>query len=151
VEQAEAAVVLTGGPVMTLDPKGRLAVPTRHVQPLQDWCSGQLKICKHRDGCLWLFPMPVWLRFQAFVDGLPSNEDSWRRFYLGSAQSLEVDSSNRILVPPELREWAGLEREVLFMGVGAAFELWDAAAYKAREVATLAAGQPEALRKLVVR
>jgi MraZ protein len=143
-------VIFTGGPVMLMDPKGRLSVPGRHLAPLKALCEGQLTVCKHADGCLWLFPQPVWLRFQAKVLAWKGELDTWRRFYLGSANPLEVDGGGRFLLPPELREWAGLEREVVFMGVGKNFELWDSAREKAREVSTLAAGRPEAVRNLVV-
>ena len=63
----------------------------------------------------------------------------------------EIDSAARVLVPPELRSWAGLEKDVKFMGVGAHFELWDMARYEAREAEVIARGRPEALRTLVIR
>jgi MraZ protein len=147
VEQA----LFLGGPVMTMDVKGRLAVPSKHIAALTELCAGRLVVCKHNDGCLWLFPQPTWDRFAATVHAWPTEHDSWRRFYLGSANPVELDSGGRLLVPPELREWAQLEREVIFMGTGATFELWDAATYKAREVSTRAAGRPEAVRSVVVR
>ena len=54
-----------------------------------------------------------------------------------------------MLVPPELRAWAGLERDVVFMGVGDKFELWDKARYEAGEALTIAAGLPEELQNKV--
>jgi MraZ protein len=56
-----------------------------------------------------------------------------------------------VLIPPELREWAGLVEKVKFMGVGSHFELWDSARHEAREAEALAQGRPEALRNLVIR
>lgn len=140
-----------GGPVMTMDAKGRLAVPSKHLPALHELCRGQLVICKHADGCLWLFPQSVWGRYQAEVDSWDGELDAWRRFFLGSANPVEVDSGGRLLVPPELREWAQLEREVIFMGVGSTFELWDAATYNAREISVRAAGRPQAVRRVVAR
>ncbi|HLL18676.1 MAG TPA: cell division/cell wall cluster transcriptional repressor MraZ, partial [Rubrivivax sp.] len=61
------------------------------------------------------------------------------------------DSGSRVLIPPELRAWAGMEKEVKFMGVGSHFELWDMARHEAREAETLSRGRPEALRNLVIR
>jgi MraZ protein len=151
VAETSDQAVFIGGPVMTLDAKGRLAVPARHLEPLRTLCGGHMVVCKHSDGCLWLFPQPVWGRFQAQILDWPSELDTWRRFYLGSANPLEIDGSSRVLLPPELREWAGLERDVAFMGIGATFQLWDAAKERAREVTALSAGKPEAVRRMVVR
>jgi len=64
---------------------------------------------------------------------------------------VDIDSASRVLSPPELREWAGCDREVKFMGVGPHFELWDQAGYEARETAAIAAGRPEPLRNMVIR
>jgi len=82
---------------------------------------------------------------------LPAENDAWRRFFMGSATDVEIDSASRVLIPPELREWAGMEKDVKFMGMGSHFELWDKARYDAREALTLAQGRPEALRSLVIR
>jgi len=81
----------------------------------------------------------------------PTEHDAWRRLYVGSATEVEIDSGSRVLIPPELRKWACLDKEVKFMGVGSNFELWDSARYDAREVAAIAAGRPEPIRSLVVR
>jgi len=141
-----------GGPVMKMDERGRLAVPSKHLPALTELCAGKLTVCKHADGCLWLFPQPVWERYLAELDGeLDGDNDAWRRYYLGSANALEIDSGGRLLVPPELREWAQLDRDVIFMGVGRTFELWDKAMHDAREVSVRAAGRPAAVRKLVPR
>ncbi len=144
-------MVFRGGPVLTLDVKGRITVPARHRDVLMTTVNGQLVICKNPDGCLSLYPLPVWELFEANVLALPIEFDAWRRVYVGSATEVEIDSASRVLVPPELRTWACLERDVKFMGVGPNFELWDMVRYEAREVAAIAAGRPEALRSLVVR
>ena len=70
---------------------------------------------------------------------------------MGSATDVDIDSASRVLVPSELRVWAGLEKDVKFMGVGPNFELWDMARYEARETLTIAQGMPEALRNQVLR
>jgi MraZ protein len=144
-------MVFRGGPVLTLDGKGRLTVPARWREQLLQSANGQLIVCKNPDGCLSLFPLPTWEPFEASLLALPVEFDAWRRIYIGSATDVEIDSGSRVLIPPELRAWACLEKDVKFMGVGPNFELWDAVRYDAREVAAIAAGRPEAVKSLVVR
>lgn len=144
-------LVFRGGPVLTLDTKGRIVVPARHRDVLLAVCQGKLIVAKNPDGCLSLFPLPVWETFEAELVNLSVEYDAWRRLYIGSATDVEIDSGSRVLIPPELRQWACLEKDVKFMGVGSNFELWDSARYDAREVAAIAAGRPEPVRNLVVR
>ena len=144
-------LVFRGGPVLTLDTKGRIVVPARHRDVLLAVCQGKMIVAKNPDGCLSLFPLPVWETFEAELVNLSVEYDAWRRLYIGSATDVEIDSGSRVLIPPELRQWACLEKDVKFMGVGSNFELWDSARYDAREVAAIAAGRPEPVRNLVVR
>ena len=144
-------LVFRGGPVLTLDTKGRIVVPARHRDVLLAICQGKMIISKNPDGCLSLFPLPVWETFEAELVNLSVEYDAWRRLYIGSATDVDIDSGSRVLIPPELRQWACLEKDVKFMGVGSNFELWDSARYDAREVAAIAAGRPEPVRNLVVR
>jgi MraZ protein len=144
-------MVFRGGPVLTLDVKGRITVPARWRDMLMASVNGQMVVAKNPDGCLALYPLPVWELFEQNVLSLPTEDEAWRRFFIGSATEVEIDSASRVLLPPELRDWAGLEREVKFMGVGPHFELWDMARYETREAEALAKGRPEALRNLVIR
>ena len=144
-------LVFRGGPVLTLDTKGRIVVPARHRDVLLAVCQGKMIVAKNPDGCLSLFPLPVWETFEAELVNLSVEYDAWRRLYIGSATDVEIDSGSRVLIPPELRQWACLEKDVKFMGVGSNFELWDSARYDAREAALIAAGRPEVLRNLVIR
>lgn len=138
-----------GGPVLTLDAKGRLTVPARYRDVLVSTVEGQLVIAKNPAGCLTLYPKPVWEAFEADIARLPMKFEGWRRLYIGSASDVEIDGASRVLIPPELRAWAGLEREVVFMGVGDKFELWDKARYEAGEAMTIAGGLPEELQNKV--
>jgi MraZ protein len=137
--------------VLTLDGKGRITVPARWRDMLMESVAGQLVVAKHADGCLALYPLPVWEGLEQTLLELPSEDDAWRRFFIGSATEVEIDSASRVLIPPELRSWAGLEREVKFMGVGTYFELWDLARHEAREAQALAQGRPAPLRNMVIR
>jgi MraZ protein len=146
-----SSTVFRGGPVLTLDGKGRVTVPARWRDVLMATVQGQLVVAKNPDGCLSLYPLPVWEQFEASLLALAVEDEAWRRFFVGSATEVEIDGASRVLIPPELRNWAGLEREVKFMGVGPNFELWDMARYEAREAELIARGRPEALRTLVIR
>ena len=102
---------------MVLDAKGRLTVPVRHRDALVAACDGQLTLTQHPDGCLLIFPRPAWEAFRR-VDGAEGSPDGWRRLYLGSATDVDIDGGSRVLMPPELRAWAGLDKDVLLMGMG---------------------------------
>ena len=144
-------MVFRGGPVLTLDGKGRVVVPARWRDMLMANANGQLIVAKNPDGCLSLFPLSTWETFETTVLSLPTQNDAWRRFFIGSATDVEIDSASRVLIPPELRVWAGLEDKVKFMGVGSHFELWDQARHEAHEAAEMAKGRPEPLLNLVIR
>ena len=137
--------------MLTLDQKSRLTVPARYRELLVAEVNGKMVVTKNHDGCLSLFPLPVWEKYEAELNAMPSEFEGWRRLYIGSATDVDIDSAARVLIPAELRQWAGLERDVKFMGVGAYFELWDSARYDTREAALIAAGRPEALRNMVIR
>ena len=126
-------------------------MPARWRDVLVATVQGQMVVAKNPDGCLSLYPLPVWEQFEASLLSLTTEDEAWRRFFVGSATEVEIDGASRVLIPPELRSWAGLEREVKFMGVGPSFELWDMARYEAREAEAIARGRPEALRTLVIR
>jgi len=146
-----AANTFRGGPVLTLDGKGRITVPSRWRELLMATVNGQMVVAKNADGCLGLYPLPVWEALEAQLLELSSENDPWRRFFIGSATEVEIDASSRVLIPPELRAWAGLDKDVKFMGVGPHFELWDTSRYEAKEAEALLAGRPETVRNLVVR
>lgn len=137
--------------MVKVDEKGRVTVPSKFSAVLSETVQGQLVVAKSPDGCLALYPLPVWEQFEADMRGWPFEMDGWRRLYIGSATDIEIDGGSRVLIPPELRKWAGLEREVKFMGVGAYFELWDTTRYDEREAAMLAGGRPEKLLNSVIR
>lgn len=126
-----------GGPVLTLDGKGRITVPARWREALVSTVGGQMMVSKTHVRCLSLFPRPVWDQFEARLNALPASADGLRRLYIGSATEAVIDGASRVLLPPELRAWAGLEREVIFMGLGNRFELWDKARYDAHEAGVL--------------
>lgn len=132
-----SAFAFKGGPVLTLDGKGRITVPARWRDVLVSAVQGQMMVSKSHVRCLSLFPRLVWDQFETRLNALPASADGLRRLYIGSATEAAIDGASRLLLPPELRAWAGLEREVVFMGLGNRFELWDKARYEAHEAAVL--------------
>jgi MraZ protein len=71
----------------------------------------------------------------------------WRRIFLGNAAEVDLDGAGRILVSPELRSAAGIEKEVMLLGMGSHLELWDAATYATKEQAAISQGMPDALKQ----
>jgi MraZ protein len=145
-----AEIILDGGPILLLDGKGRVAIPTRHRDALKTLCEDQLTISKSRNRCLTVWPRPVYEAFRAKILAWSTDSDDWRRIFVAGSQPVEIDSASRVLVPPELREWAGIERDVYLFGMGQRFELWDKARYDAHEAAVMASRPPEELRNMVL-
>lgn len=135
---------------MSLDAKGRMSVPTRHREALVLQCDGRLTLTRHPDGCLLLYPRSVWESVRERIAALPISASGWKRFFLGNATDVELDGTGRLLIAPELRSAVGLEKEVVLLGMGAHFELWDAARLAAKEDEAIAGGLPEALSGLSI-
>jgi MraZ protein len=145
--------VFRGGPLLKLDDKSRLTVPARYKELLLGApTNGHLVVAKNPDQCLSIFPLPVWEVFEADINALAIDQSGWRRLYVGSATEVDIDNAGRVLIAPELRDWAGMaSREVKLMGMGAYFELWDSARYAEHEQRLLSGERPEAVNRLVIR
>lgn len=105
-----------------------MAIPAKYREPLQDSCDRQLVMTVDRDRCLLIYPLPEWEVIEQKLAKLPNLNKAARlmqRMLIGYATELELDSSARILVPPPLREFAGMEKKVVLIGQGKKFELWD--------------------------
>jgi MraZ protein len=137
--------VFQGSSALTLDAKGRLSIPTRHRDALVSGVQGHLTLTRHPDGCLLLYPRPEWEKKREQIAAFPMAARPLQRLLLGNAQDVDMDGTGRILVAPELRNAAGLTREVMLLGMGSHFELWDAAQWARREAEDLAKGIPDAL------
>ena len=134
-----------GNSSLSLDAKGRLAVPTRHRDALSVG-AGPITMTKHPDGSLMIFPQPAWEAFRERVAGLPMDATWWRRLFLGNAMDVEMDGTGRILVSPELRAYAGITREATLLGMGTYLELWDSATYTRKEAVATQAEMPPVLK-----
>jgi len=122
-------------------------VPTRHRDALMVQGEGRVTLTKHPDGCLLLFPRPEWEAFRTRIAQLPMDAHWWRRIFLGNAAEIDLDNAGRILVSPELRSAAGLDREIMLLGMGSHLEIWDANTYASKEQAAIAQGMPDALKQ----
>jgi len=136
-----------GASALNLDAKGRMSVPTRHRDALMVQGEGRVTLTKHPDGCLLLFPRPEWEAFRTRIAQLPMDAHWWRRIFLGNAAEIDLDSAGRILISPELRSAANLDREIILLGMGSHLEIWDANTYASKEQAAIAQGMPDALKQ----
>jgi MraZ protein len=135
--------VFQGASQLTLDGKGRVSMPSRHRDSLAAGCDGRLTITRHPDGCLLVYPRPTWEVRREQIAQLPYSARALQRLLLGNATDVDLDSAGRLLVPTELRAGAQLERDVMLLGMGAHFELWDLIRLAEHERAALANGLPE--------
>ena len=117
-----------GVSVLNLDVKGRLAIPARYREQLQHCCASRLVITVDSDRCLLIYPEPNWTEIEHKLEQLPSFNPTARklqRLYIGHAQDVEMDGQGRVLLPPELRRFASLDKRVALVGQSNKFELWD--------------------------
>ena len=120
--------MLRGATKVTLDAKGRLAIPTRYRERIQTRCDGHLVATVDKDYCLLLYPLPDWEEIERKLMRLPSLDQRARRLQrlmVGHATEVDIDGHGRILLSRELREFAGLEKQAVLLGQGNRFELWD--------------------------
>jgi MraZ protein len=138
--------VFQGASSLSLDAKGRLSVPTRHRDVLSATAAGQLTITKHPHGCLMVFARPEWEKFRDRIASLPMSAQWWKRIFLGNAMDVDMDSTGRVLVSPELRSAAGITKESVLLGMGSYFELWDKATYDAQEAQAMQGAMPDVFK-----
>jgi MraZ protein len=139
-------MVFQGPAALTLDGKGRIAFPARHRALLEAIGVNHLTITRHPRGYLLVFPRPTWNELRPRIAALPEEASPWRRILLGNANEVEIDGSSRVLVAPELRGAVGLTRDVMLLGMGTHFELWDAQRLAAHEAEVTNAPMPESVK-----
>lgn len=129
---------------LSLDAKGRMAVPARYRDRLQAESEGRVVVTVDRDGCLLIYPLGEWEAIERELVKLPTlNKQARRlqRLLIGHATECEFDGQGRILVPGPLREFAGIDRRVVLIGQGNKFELWDEDTWNERRAAWMAADE----------
>ena len=132
-----------GAIALTLDAKGRLAIPARHREALVEASDGQLVLTAHPHRCLLLYPEPAWLPIRDKVlatSSLNPQAASIKRLLVGNARDETLDSAGRLLIAPELRQFAGLEKQVWLVGLGSHFEIWSDIGWQKEQDAVFALG-----------
>ena len=146
-----------GATKVTLDAKGRMAIPVRYRERLLTIASGKVIATVDRDCCLLIYPLPDWEEIERKLMRLPTLNKQVRRLQrlmLGYATELEMDGHGRVLLTRELREFAALERQAMLIGQGNKFELWSEERWSSRRDEWLAedegeqAGLPQELESL---
>ncbi|HEX5418707.1 MAG TPA: division/cell wall cluster transcriptional repressor MraZ [Gammaproteobacteria bacterium] len=135
-----------GASKVSLDAKGRLAIPSRYRERIMARAEGHLVATADLDHCLLIYPLPDWEEIeQKLVDlpGLDKHVRQLQRLMVGYATVLDMDGHGRILVPRELRDFAGLDRQVMLIGQGKKFELWDEERWNMRRDDWLAVEESE--------
>lgn len=132
-----------GVTTINLDAKGRFAIPTRYREELRECCDRQLVVtvavnekCVGEPGCLWLYPMPEWNKLELTISKLPTLNKmagKLRRFMIGNATEAEMDAQGRLLLSEKLRKFAGMEKKLILVGQLNKFEIWNEAAWNAKE------------------
>ena len=117
-----------GATKVTLDAKGRLAIPTRYRDRILSRSNGEVVVTVDRDYCLLIYPYPHWEEIERKLIRLPTMNKQARRLQrlmVGYATEMELDGNGRILISKELREFANLDRQAILLGQGKKFELWN--------------------------
>ncbi len=139
--------VFQGASQVNLDAKGRMAVPTRIRDPLTQGGTVKLVLTAHPEGCLLLYPGPAWEPIRAQVMAFPSLDRQlslWKRLLVGFAEEIELDSAGRLLIAPELRDFAHITRPVMLVGQGSHYEIWDLESWKLQLEILKSGGNPVA-------
>ena len=131
---------------ISVDAKGRMAMPARYRERLLDGCGGRLVVTVDRDHCLLVYPLPEWEIIESKLIALPSLNKQARllqRLLIGHATELEMDGQGRILLPTTLRDFAGLKKKAVLIGQGKKLEIWDEDTWNENQEGWMAAVQDD--------
>ncbi len=124
-----------GSCLLTVDDKGRIAVPGRFREPLLEQCDGHVVATMFHDRSLAIYPLPVWEELEQRLQALPSGNAANRvlqEMLIGHADERQLDGQGRLLLAPSLRRYAGLERDAELIGQSKKLVLWAAQANEQR-------------------
>ncbi len=114
---------------LSLDAKGRLAIPTRYRDGLLRQSDGRMVVTiNNAERCLWLYPLADWEEIERKLVGLPSLDAAaqrLKRILIGHASDCDLDAAGRVLLPGPLRDFASLDKHVVMIGQGNKFEIWN--------------------------
>lgn len=126
---------------VSIDNKGRLAVPSRFRERLAEIAEGRLiQTLNPLDRALWLYPLPEWEVIESKLATLSDFDRQSRRtkqMMRGYAMDCQLDGQGRILIAQELRDYANLKRQAVILGQGNKFEIWDQASWETQRDAWL--------------
>ena len=120
-----------GNHLYSVDDKGRVAIPARFRDELSGLQDSRLVVTRFKRRnrpCLDVYPISAWRRVQQKIAGekrFGNKMSVFESWYVGAAHEVQVDSQGRLLIPPTLREFAGIGREVMFVGATEKFRIWD--------------------------
>ncbi len=132
-----------GATALSLDVKGRLAIPARHREALLAASGGQLVLTAHPHRCLLLYPAAAWEPIRDKVlaaSSLNLQSAAIKRLLVGNARDESLDSAGRLLVSPELRQFAQFDKQVWLVGQGSHFEIWSDAGWQQQQEVFLGMG-----------
>ncbi|HPU00841.1 MAG: division/cell wall cluster transcriptional repressor MraZ [Firmicutes bacterium] len=121
--------MFTGEFQHTLDEKGRVIIPAK----LREGLGDVIMITRGLDRCLFIYPLEAWKKIEQKLKELPltrSEARAFARYFFSGAAEVEIDKQGRILIPQNLREYAGIEKEVAIIGVSDRVEVWSEAAWR---------------------
>lgn len=112
----------------SVDPKGRVSIPAKFREVL---CTNydERMILTNFDGCLWGYPVPEWQAIEEKVAALPQFKPevkALQRVFISAATECPIDKQGRILIPPTLRDYAGIAKDLVFVGMTKRIEVWSA-------------------------
>lgn len=118
--------MFSGSHQLTIDEKGRLAIPARYRQELADACNSQLFITRGPKPCLEIYPAPEFQRLADDIEAMADREaaELLKEVFIGAACEAEIDKQGRVLLPPMLRKHANLNGSGVLMGQIRRFDLW---------------------------
>ena len=135
-----------GAAALNIDTKGRLAIPARHREALLDASGGQLVLTAHPHRCLLLYPQQAWEPIRDKVlaaSSLNPQSATIKRLLVGHARDEELDSAGRLLIAPELRQFAQFEKQVWLVGQGSHFEIWSDSGWQKQQDVFLTMGDQQ--------
>ena len=144
--------MFTGSFFHTMDNKGRVSIPSRYRDILQERQDRQL-ILTNFDNYLLAFPQSEWVKIEAKMGEqalFRKDVRAFQRFLISGVEECPLDRQGRILVPQNLREYAKLTREVALVGMVRCFELWDRAAFEVHRKQLEATINEEVLHELLI-
>lgn len=114
--------MLIGEYNQNIDAKGRVNVPAKFREEL----GNSFVVSKGLDNCVCIYPKDQWERFKEELETVPpSKRRMLSRFFYSGAEECEIDAQGRTLIPPKIREYAGLTKEIVVVGVSEKIEIWD--------------------------